>query len=409
MSVSGTTGPAPARETGGCPVDHTDYRIDRPLFWHFDAVNAHRESSPVYWNDSTTRGYWMVTRYEEVAEALRMPDVFTNEFTSTFDPDRSIPLLPQRLDGEDHRKLRRVLNPYFSPAATRRMEVLAHQRAVELVDEVEPKGGCDFVAEFAIRYPTDLFLALMGLPMSEGEIFLPWVEATFAGFFGKDLNAAAVAEREIKDYFAQTLADRARDPQDPDLDMVTRLLEARIDGEPISHADLLTILHTLMTAGLDTTRSALGYMYHHLASHDDDRVRIVADPALVPAAVEEFSRLYTLILRAGRTVARDVDFHGAPMKKGDMLWLGLMSANRDPRVFDDPDTFRLDRENASRHLAFAAGPHRCLGMHLARAELVIAISEWHTRIPEYRIAAGTDIGERGGQIALTALPLEWNR
>jgi cytochrome P450 len=169
---------APARDTGVCPVDHTDYRIDRPLFWHFAALNEHREASPVHWNDSTRRGYWMVTRYEEVAEALRMPEVFTNQYTNTFDPDRSVPLLPQRLDGDEHRKLRRVLNPFFSPAATKRMEALAHQRVIELVEATAPQGSCDFVAEFAIRYPTDLFLALMGLPMSEGETFLPWVEAT---------------------------------------------------------------------------------------------------------------------------------------------------------------------------------------------------------------------------------------
>jgi cytochrome P450 len=400
---------APARDTGVCPVDHTDYRIDRPLFWHFAALNEHREASPVHWNDSTRRGYWMVTRYEEVAEALRMPEVFTNQYTNTFDPDRSVPLLPQRLDGDEHRKLRRVLNPFFSPAATKRMEALAHQRVIELVEATAPQGSCDFVAEFAIRYPTDLFLALMGLPMSEGETFLPWVEATFAGFFGKDLEAAATAEREIKDYFTAAITDRAANPRDPDLDMVTRLLEARIDGEPISREDILTICHTLMTAGLDTTRSLLGYMFHHLATHEADRQRLIDDPSLVPAAVEEFNRLYTLILRAGRTVARDIDFHGAPMKKGDMLWLGLMSSNRDPRMFDAPDEFRLDRQNANQHLSFAAGPHRCLGMHLARAELVIALREWHARIPHYRIAEGAEIGERGGQIAMTTLPLEWDR
>jgi cytochrome P450 len=302
-----------------------------------------------------------------------------------------------------------VLNPFFSPAATKRMETLAHQRAIELVEATAPRGSCDFVAEFAIRYPTDLFLALMGLPMSEGEIFLPWVEATFAGFFGKDLAAAATAERAVKDYFAAAIADRAANPRDPSLDMVTRLLEARIDGEPIPREDVLTICHTLMTAGLDTTRSALGYMFHHLATHDTDRRRLIDDPSLIPAAVEEFNRLYTLILRAGRTVAKDIDFHGAPMKKGDMMWLGLMSSNRDPRMFDAPDEFRLDRENANQHLAFAAGPHRCLGMHLARAELVIALREWHARIPNYRIAEGAEIGERGGQIAMTTLPLEWDR
>ena len=162
-----------------------------------------------------------------------------------------------------------------------------------------------------------------------------------------------------------------------------------------------------MLAGLDTTRSQLGYIYWHLATHPDLRHQLIAEPELIPTAVEEFCRLYGLLLQTGRKVARDVDFHGCPMKAGDVVWLGLSSADRDPRRFEDPDEFVLDR-GRNPHMAFGAGAHHCLGAHLARRELAIALEEWHQRIPEYRLADESPLVERGGQLALLEVPLVWD-
>ena len=185
------------------------------------------------------------------------------------------------------------------------------------------------------------------------------------------------------------------------------MLVTEIDGERISRHELLVICLTLMAAGLDTTRSALGYIFYHLAKHEEDRARIIADPSLTPKAVEEFVRLYPLVFQDGRLVKQDINFHGLEMKAGDLLWLGLASANRDPRKFENPDDFVIGRPELNHHLGFAAGPHRCLGMHLARHELVIAVNEWHKRIPDYTVAAAGGLVERGGQLSLKSLPLEW--
>jgi cytochrome P450 len=394
------------RETGGCPVIPTDYRPNRPALHTFEELNQARELGAVVWNESC-QGFWMVNRYEEVKEALRMDEVFTNSKVNAFDPDMQVRLLPQTLNGEDHVKMRAVLNPWFSPGAVKRLDPISRSRCAELIEQVKGNGQCDLVADFGIRYPTDVFLTAVGLPVEDGPAFVDWVEAIFGGFHGHDQDAAGDASAAVQEYFDLAVADREKQPRHPGEDFITYLLQARIDGQPIPREDVITVCSTIMLAGLDTTRSAIGYVWYHLATHESDRQRILTDPAVLPRAIEEFLRLYSLLIQDGRYVAQDIDFHGAPMKAGDMVSFSLIAANRDPRKFEQPDEFYVDR-GVNPHIAFGLGPHRCLGMHLARRELHLAIEEWHSRIPDYRLAAGAELVERGGQLSLLALPLEWD-
>jgi cytochrome P450 len=264
------------------------------------------------------------------------------------------------------------------------------------------------VSDFAIRFPTDLFLATLNLPVADGAVFLEHVENVFKSFAGRGLKQAAISTEWIRGYFDQAIADRERAPQDTETDFISRLLVATPGGEPMPREDIITICYTAMLAGLDTTRSALGYIFHHLALDPDLRHRLTAQPELWPKAVEEFLRLYPLVYMDGRLVTRDIDFHGMPLRKGNIVWLGLGSANHDPRKFAGPRTFDLDREQLSHHLSFGAGPHRCLGMHLARHELVIAVTEWHKRIPDYELATTDQLYERGAQLSINRLPLRWD-
>jgi cytochrome P450 len=151
----------------------------------------------------------------------------------------------------------------------------------------------------------------------------------------------------------------------------------------------------------------LSYSMLHLATHSDDRARLAADPSLWPCAIEEFLRYYSFVT-PGRKVARDIEFNGCRMKIGQMVWLPLVSANRGETEFPDADRVLIDRDN-NRHIAFGAGPHRCLGSHLARQELLIGLSEWHRRIPDYGLAEGVPVVEHGDQIGLDNLPLVWRR
>lgn len=389
-----------------CPVINVDYRKDRALFWTFDSLNQAREAAPVTWN-TTTQGYWMINTYELAKEALKMPEVFSNRRVNAFQRGMEMKLLPQTLDGPEHTRLRALLNPWFSPGAVRRLNEFCCRRSSELIAEVAAAGTCDFVTEFAIHYPTDVFLHALGMPLEDGPAFVGWVEGIFNGFFDVDATAGAAAVDSVRVYFEALVDERAKAPREPELDFVSYLLGSELDGTSVPTDDVVTICSTIMLAGLDTTRSALGYIWHHLATHPDDRRRLLDDPAVRPRALEEFLRLYSLLIQDGRYVEEDVTFGGCPMHKGDMISVGIITANRDPKYFDHPDEFVFDRA-PNPHIAFGLGAHRCLGMHLARHELAVAIDEWHARIPDYRLAEGADLAERGGQLSLRSLPLEWD-
>jgi cytochrome P450 len=390
-----------------CPIIDIDYRVPRPAFGHYASLNEVRELAPIVWNE-TPNGFWMVTRYDDVREALQRPDVFTNKVVSALgDPDHHLYLIPQNLDGQAHVDCRHVVNPWFSPGSVKRLEPLARRRCAAMIDELEPAGRCDLSVDFAMLYATEMFLAILGLPVEDGTFMLPLVETIFAGFFGGDPDAQVAAADEIKGYFDRTIADRLERPRDLGTDFVTYLLQAKMGAAPLTKDEILTLCMTIMLAGLDTTRSELGYIFHHLATHDEDRRALIDRPERIPDAVEEFVRLYSLIIQDGRYVNEDIDFHGCPMKKGDIVWLGLAQANRDPREFERPDEFVLDRPHR-KHLGFAAGAHRCLGAHLARLELIVVLEEWLRRIPHFRLDTDAPLTERGGQLMLRTVPLAWD-
>jgi cytochrome P450 len=405
--------PSEQKDVGRCPVTHTDYRLERPIFEHYALLNAEREESRFSWNDSTDHGFWMINRYDDVVEAVRRHDDFSNEQVNAFVNDMAVPLLPNSLDPPEHTQMRRLLNPFFSPAAVKRLEPLARERARAMVAELKDRKADDLTTGFALLYPTELFLALLGLPVEDGPEFLWRVEAVFGGFFkagDASPEEAEAAAAWITAYFDKKVDERLADPGDPETDLLTRIITTEVPGQGkiLDRDQILNCMMTLMLAGLDTTRSALGYIFHHLANDPEMRARVTEDPSLWPRFIEESIRLYSLIIEDGRIAKRDVDFHGLDIKKGDMLWLGLAAANRDPRKFPHPDVFDMDRDNLSHHVGFGVGQHRCIGMHLARAELVIALEEWHRQIPDYRIAEGIEVRERGGQLKLMSLPLEWD-
>lgn len=395
----------------GCPVDHTDYTVERPLGWYHGHLDRVRETAPFAWNDSTY-GFLMINRYDHVREAMASPELFSNVRTSALgDPAVKPRLLPQNLDGTEHMAYRHALNPWFSPAAVARTEPWVRARARQLIDDIAVRGRCDLATEFAMQLPTEAFLHHLGLPVDDGPTMLPLVEAMFRGFFGGDPHEMSATVDRIKAYFADLLAERRRDPLDPATDFLTYLTSCDIGDRPLDEDDAVTLAFTILLAGLDTTRSALGFMFHHLATHPADRSALVAKPSRVPVAVEELLRAYPLLLQAGRLVRRDFVFHGCPLRAGEIVWLGLASANRDPRQFDRAHEVVLDRET-NRHLAFGAGPHRCLGAHLARMELCVVIEEWLARIPDFEFdesslgANGTR--ERGGQLMALGVPLRWS-
>jgi cytochrome P450 len=285
------------------------------------------------------------------------------------------------------------------------MEDKVRSRCVELIEAFADRGYCDFHREFAYRYPTTIFMELMGLPLDGLEQFLVWEDAILHTPIDQDPDhsKALQAMIEVQAYFGELLDDRARAPRD---DLATKALSWRIDGEPIPRDELLAFCLLMFMAGLDTVAIQLSYSFWHLATHPADRGLVVGTPEVIPSAVEELLRAYSFV-PTQRKVTSDAEFHGCPVKAGEMVMMAIPAACRDPKLFPDPEKVILDR-SPNNHFAFGAGPHRCLGSHLARRELRIALEEWHTRIPDYRLDPEVEVVEHGGMFGIDRLALRWD-
>jgi cytochrome P450 len=397
------------RNLGGCPVMHRDFAPEQAAGGHWELADELRETSPVFFN-SFAQGYWVFTRHDAVRDIYKTPELFSSESITPWQPNPIYRFVPTQIDAPDHIKYRRIVNPWFSPRAMAAAEPQLRELCRRLVAEVAETGRCDFVTGFALRFPTEAFLSVIGIPPSEADLFVPWVEDFFSGFGGDPdgLEAMAKALDGIREYWVAVIAERRADPAPREDDLVSHLLASTFDGRPLSDAELLDMLTVLVLAGLDTTRATLGYLFWHLATHPEQRRRLVAEPELIPSAVEEALRFYPIVFGDGRKVTRDTEFHGVQLRQGDMVYALVAGANRDPRAYERADEFLVDRQR-NNHMGFANGPHRCLGLHLARRELQIALEEWLRVIPDFDIATDAPLSERGGgaMMTLTSLPLAW--
>jgi cytochrome P450 len=385
------------------PVIEFDITQSGPVMSRIRQYQRMREQHPFVRN-SFGPGFWVFTRLDLIREAYQDPELFSSTATNPIDPDPAYKWIPQMLDPPEHTTWRQLLAPAFSPGAMARLAHAVRDRCVEIIESFVDRGSIDFVAEFAQEYPTTIFLELMGLPLQDLAQFLHWEDEILHLSREQDPESARAltAMIEVMGYFDDLLARRRNDRGD---DLVSQCLDWTIDGKPIPHDDLLSFCLLMFMAGLDTVTIQLTFMFWHLATHADDRDRIIGEPAIIPSAVEEFLRAYAFVPPA-RKVTRDVDFHGCPMKAGDMVLLPLCNATRDPEAFADANKVIVDR-SPNNHNAFGAGPHRCLGAHLARRELRVALEEWHKRIPHYRVRQGFDVLERGTMFGIAELALEW--
>jgi len=393
-----------------CPVFHQDFSEEKPLGSYWALADRLREQGPLYFN-SFAQGYWIFTRYDAVRDIYKNPEIFSSESITPWDPEPIYRFVPTQIDPPKHIKYRRILNPWFSPRQMDAAEPMIRSICRRLVEETAPLGRSNFVQEFALRYPTEAFLGVIGVDLAHADRFLVWVEDFFRGFGGdvEGQQGMADALQSIRQYWVDALAERRNDPAPREGDLASYLLGADYDEErPLTDEERLDMLTVLVLAGLDTTRAQLGYMFRHLAMHPEDRRRLLDEPELIPSAVEEVLRFYTMIFGDGRKVTRDLEFHGAQLRKGDMVYGLVSAANRDPRVYERANEYVIDRKK-NHHFGFASGPHRCLGLHLARREMQVAVEEWLRVIPDFWLATDSVIMERGGG-AMTApldMPLEW--
>jgi cytochrome P450 len=333
----------------------------------------------------------MVCGRAEIEETFRRPEVFSSNM-SAVDLQNVRPLIPLQIDPPDHKKFRKILDPLFAPRRMAELEAPVTTLVNDLMDNFEGRDEIDFATEFSIPFPSQVFLTLLGLPLEETPRFLAMkdgiirpdhVTATHRESRTAIAHQKATAD-SIYAYFDDALDERQTEGRD---DILTTFLHTEVDGHRLSRDDILDICFLFFIAGLDTVTASLDCFFAYLARHPEQRRRLADDPAIIPDAVEELLRWESPVTTVARVAAVDAELGGCPVKAGQHVSVVIGSANTDDAEFGDGDEVRFDRD-PNRHLAFGGGIHRCLGSHLARQELRVALREWHQRFPDYSIKPG---------------------
>lgn len=385
-----------------------DAEIARDPQKHFKAV---RDETPVVSTPPPFRNY-VVSRYEDVRWVLKHPELFSSSAEAVpIGQDR--PLIPLQIDPPEHAKYRRLLDPLFAPKAVAVIEDDARKLVNEIIDRFDGSATIDFHDQFSVPVPCTLFLRLMGLPQEHLDQFLTWKDQILRADVdpedyddASELIKAADAMRrdagkQIYAYFSEAMEERRTKRTD---DLLSYLVHTELEGRTLTDEEVLDVCFLFIIAGLDTVTASLDCMIARLARHPDERQALVGDPALIPGAVEELLRYETPVTGIIRLTTEPVELHGVTMEPRSMVTCLLHAADTDEREFPDPDEVDFERE-PNRHIAFGAGPHRCLGSHLARLELRVALEEFHARVPEYTVPPEANLAFTPGIRAASPLPL----
>jgi cytochrome P450 len=349
-----------------------------------------RRSCPVA-HTGRYNGVYFLSRYEDVRAAAYDTDHFSSRRifvreTAAIDPATP----PITADPPRHRPSRVPLLPRFSPEAVKALEAPTQAICRELIGKLIGNERCDVAGDYAMHIPMYVLIHMFGVSREVSDQYRKWVlDNLEGGITDHALYIRSVVE--MRRYFQNLVKERRSNPGS---DLVSYLATLTYQDKPLPDRQIQGTLALLLIAGIETTASALCSTFWHLASHPHDLQRLVAEPELLPAAIEEFLRAFSPL-----TVAREImpgaGLGGCRFETGEMAMLSFPSANRDPEVFEDPNRVIIDRADNSRHLAFGIGIHRCLGMHLARMEMRVALGEWLERIPEFRLDQ--------------SVPIEWPR
>ncbi|GFG64995.1 cytochrome P450 [Mycobacterium kubicae] len=363
---------------------------------------ALRETTPVFRAPQAV----VLSRLADIEMALKRTDLFSSNMDAV-DLGNLRPLIPLQVDPPEHAKYRRILDPLFTPREMARREPHITDLVNEMIDTFADRGECDFHAEFAVPLPCTVFLQLLGLPLEDLDKFLEWKDGVIrpagaTGYDDRHDSSVAVAQ-QIYDYFERAIDDHMANPRD---DVLSAMIAANMEreGRSLSREELLDICFLFLIAGLDTVTDSLDCFFVYLARHPEHRRQLVEEPDVLPHAIEELLRWETPVPGVARVAMQDVEVGGCPIAKGERVSPLLGAANTDPAEFPDPEVVDFHR-SPNRHRAFGGGPHRCLGSHLARMELRVALREFHRRIPDYQIKPGTELTFTAALRSVEALPL----
>jgi hypothetical protein len=351
-------------------------------------------------------GGWLPTRYQDVAaiaydtEHFSSRSIIMSNFRPPLDEAPVGGSPPISSDPPFHHDARKLLLPAFTKAAVAGQEPATRAFCHSLIDAFGEHSVVDAASEYAQHIPIRVIADMLGFPPEDGPRFREFVENTLEGV-NRDPDDRIERMQQLFDYLLAQIRDHVDHPRD---DLTTFLINVELYGNKLEAEHVAGTMALLLIAGIDTTWSAIGASLWHLAKTPQDRERLVAEPALLPTALEEFLRAFAPVTMA-RLVKEDMHWHGVDMKADDWILLSFPAANRDPVQFNRPDEVVIDRQ-VNRHAAFGLGIHRCVGSHLARMELRVALEVWLERIPEFGLADPAAVKWSAGQIrGPRALPL----
>lgn len=384
-------------------VDFDVYMPDADPGRYFEGWHSlHAEGMPdVLWTPRNG-GHWIVTRNPLLDEVFADHTRFSSRvilLPKAVGEEHN--LLPTTLDPPEHRPYRNLLNNNLAPRAVGAIEDEIRAIAIELIEGLKPKGKCSFTREYAEHLPIRVFMKMYGLPVEDAPGVKQLVDHTTRGDGSVTMTEAL---GKLADYLRPHVeARRGKDGTD----FLSRIVNGKIGDRPLNDDEIMQLSVQILIAGLDTVVNFLSFIFAFLSRNPEHRQQLVDDPSLIPNAMEEFFRRFPIVV-IGREVTQDMEYHGAQLKKGDMVCLATPLGGLDPR--DNPDPMRVDFHRAgSRHVTFGTGPHKCPGAHLARTEIRITLEEWLKRIPEFRLAPGAEIRYKGGiAAAVEDVQLVWD-
>lgn len=370
-----------------------------------------RAEEPVHWSEGW--GVWVLTRYADAVSLLRDPRHFSNAgrfkiFLEQLPADvqdamgalkQSYSVGMLQSDPPDHTRLRALLNKAFTPRAVERMRPRIQVLMDRLLDRVQNQGHMDLLYDVAYQVPAIVIAEMLGVPVEDRERFTAWSD-DIAGFQARGRAVLETARRAqgslcaMEDYFRQLFHQRRAEPQD---DLMTGLVQAEEQGDKLSEGELLSACTTLLVAGHETTRNLIGNGMLALLQHPEQMEKLRSNPAMIPSAVEELLRFNSPLQRGWRRVAEDIELHGHSIKQGQLVFVMIGAANRDPAVFADSDRFDITRQ-PNPHIAFGFGVHFCVGGPLARLEGAVAIETLLVRMPNLKLATDTVVWQENSLI-----------
>jgi cholest-4-en-3-one 26-monooxygenase len=352
-----------------------------------------RTEAPLYWQPEPNggRGFWCVTRYEDLMTVSKDPITFssarggTNIFDVSEEDLSTLRLLMLNMDPPKHNKFRRLVSTGFTSRMVTQLEPHVREICATLIDKVVKMKSFDFVTEIAAELPLLVIAELLGVPAEDRHKVFEWSNS-LVGFDDPDyrtsLEAGKIASAQMWAYANQLAAKRKEHPLG---DLVSVLMQAEVDGDRLSEMEFDSFFLLLAVAGNETTRNLISGGMRALIEHPEERARVVADPSLLPMAIEELLRWVSPLIHFRRTATRDVEMHGTTIREGDKVVIFYPSANNDERVFVNPHTFDVSR-SPNEHLAFGIGEHFCLGANLARLEIRLIFEEMLRRLPDLELA-----------------------